>query len=916
MRPGSPLLAPALAALLALSACSGDDNNTPAPITLDDSIGLDVVLGSDHAGLRGATDDLLQAWTTIRGATDGGDDHVVAALAEADAPAVLEVRLTPDDAALGAEGYSVEAQDFGQGRAGLRVTAATPVGAMYGLYEVIGALGVRYYHPERAFIPRDPTRAALPEVKAGVRTPAFATRGFHEHTQHPIIASDILLRPGDAQRRAFASNLVRWLARNRQNTLSFHMLNTIDMDAWLPYIKDIAAEGDGWGVDVGATLSFADQQQNNYKLISAEGQEAAPQIEQNLRRILAEGDLDFITAQIGTSEFTKPADAEALAWIEEANTLRKAEFPETDLRIWIHPPCDLEADSEGLFFHLPERSSADVAMMVHTTMFYTGEHPAPVYGCEDFKHQAALMDRTSGKRELLWFPETAWWLGFDNNMPLTLPITGWSRQYDIQEILSKREVSGHVTFTTGREWAYWQYDHHLTQITWDASFGWDQYLDWISPMYGANGPKVAEVLKAWTTLQVDDFYTKNPLIYFYLSGELTQDEVGERAGVLARRPKVAYDRVVKMSDAEFEAWRRDDFDMLVAMLPRYKAELEKLPEGPGEGATDEQIGLYLEVRTALRLYVMRIEHAIALYSGVQEARKWAVEQQAARDEARDPDATIRDAALAAWQQHLEAARAISAEVKTLIGAVEAHYRYPLDLLIEDKPDSLTAYPFGYLKETHEAFFWTRRDEQLDVFGRRIFDESDDAWINEPDVVFITNAAGTELLVPENPLAARVLSSFVPQMLFGASAYDRQAGTMTLIVGEDYNENFLPDENTELSVPGTFSTETPSQWTGAADAFRLVVHDTAGNAVGDLLVHDPEFTIEVERGEGAVVQRFTEGTLDGEYESAAFIALLRSFAGIDEEGAANLLKQVYDIELSAPLPERLPITFKFKFSTLS
>lgn len=915
MRPGLHPLATLLAAALTLAAC-GDENNTPAPITLDDSIGLDVVISSDHAGLRGATSDLITAWTTIRGATDAEDPHAVATLAEADAPAVLEIRLTPDDDALGAEGYTLAKQDFGQGRSGLRVTAATPVGAMYGVYEVIGALGVRYYHPERAFIPSDPTRAALPEVTEGPRQPAFATRGFHEHTQHPIIASDILLRPGDDQRRAFASNLVRWLARNRQNTLSFHMLNTLDMDAWLPYIKGIAEEADGWGVEVGATLSFADQQQNNYKLISAEGQQAAPQIQQNLRRILAEGGLDFITVQIGTSEFTKPGDDEMLGWIEEANTLRKAEFPNTDLRVWIHPPCDLEADSEGLFFHLPERSSADVALMVHTTMFYTGEHPAPVYGCQDFKHQAALLDRTTGKRELLWYPETAWWLGFDNNMPLTLPITGWSRQYDIQEILSKREVSGHVTFTTGREWAYWQYDHHLTQITWDASFGWDRYLDWIAPMYGANGAKVAEVLKAWTALQVDDFYTKNPLIYFYLSGELTQDEVGERAGVLARRPKVAYDRVVKMTDAEFTAWKRDDFDMLVAMVPRYKAELDKLPEGPGEGATAEQAALHLEVRTALVLYVKRIEHAIALYSGVQEARKWALEQQAARDGEREPDTTIRDAAKLKWQEHLEAARAISAEVKTLIGAVEANYRYPLDLLIQDKPESLTAYPFGYLKETHEAFFWTRRDEQLDVFGRRIFDESDDAWITEPDVVFITNAAGTELLVPENPLAARVLSSFVPQMLFGASAYDRQAGTMTLIVGEDYNENFLPDEGTELSVAGAFAADAPGRWTGSAETFRLVVHDTAGNAVGDLLVHDPKFTLEVERGDGPVVQRFVEGLLEGEYESAAFIALLRSFAGIDEEGAANLLKQVYKIELAEPLPARLPITFKFTFSALS
>ena len=33
-----------------------------------------------------------------------------------------------------------------------------------------------------------------------------------------------------------------WLARNRQNVMSWQMLKTVDLDAWIPYIADVAAE--------------------------------------------------------------------------------------------------------------------------------------------------------------------------------------------------------------------------------------------------------------------------------------------------------------------------------------------------------------------------------------------------------------------------------------------------------------------------------------------------------------------------------------------------------------------------------------------------------------------------------------------------------------------------------------------------
>ena len=172
-------------------------------------------------------------------------------------------------------------------------------------------------------------------------------------------------------------------------------------------------------------------------------------------------------------------------------------------------------------------------------MFYDLTHPAPVYECENFNHQRDFISRADAdERPLVYFPETAWWLGFDNNMPLVNPITGWSRAHDIKQGLSEYSVEGHITFTSGREWSYWHYDHHLTKLTWDGSMSWGEYVAWIAPLYGTEyADEISRILKAWADLQVQHFYEEDPMRYFYLAGELRQDELGEEAGIVARPPK-------------------------------------------------------------------------------------------------------------------------------------------------------------------------------------------------------------------------------------------------------------------------------------------------------------------------------------------------------------------------------------------
>lgn len=879
----------------ALIGCGDDPANyaLPAPLADGDRVLVDIRLPEGAgAGLEAARTDLWAAMAAITGAT-----APTATVAEPAARVVVELDAT--SAAFGSQGYSL---NFAAGAAPptLTVTASTDVGAMYGLYALAGDLGARYYHPEETFLPRD-AAATLPMAYDGtVSTPHFELRGFHEHTQHPIPMSDYWLRPSDAH-RAYVERYITWMARNRQNVASFHLLQTVDFDAWVPYLKGLADDARPLGVKVGMVTSFADEQQNNFKLLVAGATDAdsgEPLTEQQqIHRgldMIAEAGVEVLTLQIGTSEFTKPADVDVIRWLDTAAAHLVANHPQIELFAWIHPPCELESDDGGYFFHVPLQADPFVGAYVHTTMFYDLEHPAPVYGCEDFTHHQEFLSAADGERRQVYFPETAWWLGFDNNMPLVLPITGWTRQNDIQNSLAGHDVIGHVTFTTGREWTYWQYDHYLTQVTWDASLSWSDYLTWLSPAYGDDGPAVANALGAWTELQRQHFFDDDPLVYFYLAGELAQDEIGELAGVLARRPKLSFKTVLEYDDAAFEAWRDGD----LALLQRLKVDFDAIDLGAlGESSNP----LTREVYDALWVYRQRIDHTIALYEGVAAAREHFV--------ATDPSDDDKAAARAAAEAKLASAVEVSSEVATVLAAAESRYRYPIDILARPKPESLTSYKFGYLEETSRAFFWTRRDAQLEAIITRVFDGEAEAWETAPDVVYATDPEQVVMLEPESPFAASIIAGFIPRFLYGLSGFDSSSGDLSVTIGQDVDASNLPDSSGQVLVEGRIVDDV---WTGANSLHVMTIYDGAGVELGALVLEDLTYTLDVET-DSSDITNVTSGTFGGAINVASFLSIVTTIDGVDEVAASSLIAQAYGLPAGQPLPPTLPIKFALGFS---
>lgn len=906
----APRFASRVALLLALLllGCGEPAATVPAAapaIASAGKVAVRVVLpASAGAGLQRAGEDLVDALAATTGAT--ASPLILGAVPSTGAVVAVEISGTVE--ARGLEGFRIDKHAFASGAIGLRVRAATELGASHGLRAVCEALGVRWYHPEETFVPPADAARALPwDFDGALQAPRFAFRGLHEHTQHPIPASDFVFRPAEPGFAEMARNWLLWIARNRNNVASFHMLKSVDLDTWLPELSKLAVYGREHGVRLGMVTSFADQQQNNYKHIDESKTDAggAPvadevQIRASLDRLVGAG-IDWIAFQIGTSEFTKPDDARVLGWLQTALDHLATAHPGTETFAWIHTTCSLKDEKGGYFYHLPLQSPAALGAWVHTTMFYTLEHPAPVYDCETFHQQRDFATAAAGTRPLVYFPETAWWLGFDNNVPLALPITGWSRHYDAAALPDA--YSGHVTFTSGREWGYWMYDHHVLRLGWDAQTSWRDYLDDVAGLFGAHGAKVADVLERWAERQVQDIYVTNPMLTFYLAGELPQDEIGAAAGILARRPKPAFGAVLAYDAAAWKGFESDLAD-LAAMQKAYGDLLAELPAPDASAApADLAARLYAELHATLWLYVRRIEHTRRLYQGVVALRPWQQAKLAAGPTG-DPDVTIRDVAKAAAAVELSAAVTIGDAVASALVAGEARYRYPVEILARPKPETKTSYPFGYLEQTSTAFFWRRREAQLAALVDKATGGGTQAWSVQPTVVATTGKEQTSLVAPDHPVAKSALPGFVPRLLWGATA--AAGGGITLAIATDFDANGLPDAGSEQDVALTAA---GAAWTGTLSPFSLEVQDSAGNPIGTLHLLDAAFSATLQTSAG-VPSAIDAVTVSGGTPTDAFIALMQAVGGIDVAGASALLKSVFGVAQTEPLPPQLPVAFAF------
>lgn len=615
-------------------------------------------------------------------------------------------------------------------------------GNAFGAYAALEALGVAFLHPLAPTLP--PALDAAPGLDERT-SPRWHERGIHLHTMHPTELNHMLQGwgPGGPADAAGWRGLLpewelfcEWLLANRQNSVEWVLLTAASWEAFADgperhaRLAELVDMGHAWGLRVGADAPLALQQQHSWRLLRRTGDRAqeVAEIEGRVDWLAAAG-FDFITTELGFSEFTHPDDTAMLAWLD-AFTARAAHHgldALTKAHISQDQVCKSFVDpltGGPLNFNFISRlADPRLGVMPHTVQHYALDDPAPTYGNRDFDFMRRFLQEEAGARKVVWFPETAYWVSFDVDVPLFLPVYADRRLHDLRLIASDEDagrtgrgahagapIDGQMIFSSGWEWGYWLNDVVAARAAWDPHVAAPTHeealrraLEPVARPFGAAAADLVDLLvrtvDAQRALLIEgrvggvapaDIEKRNGQAY--LQGWESWDEVfstlarvpnpwlgnamtqPEKLGMLemvspVRLPGPDYPTEVAPLMAEMAATfsaLADDYEALAPLAPTHAAPLMD------------------ELADAARITALRAVQVHGLYDYVHgrgQPRVWGL------------------ARLAEARAALDAAAVI-------VTRREAAYRVPADRIAAWAPNP-TCYRFGYLWTARSLFFWWR-----------------------------------------------------------------------------------------------------------------------------------------------------------------------------------------------------------------
>ena len=549
--------------------------------------------------------------------------------------------------------------------------------ALYGLLQE--RLGFRFYHPRRTVIP---------DFKGGWPTEQYK-KGFHLHTQHPLELTEQLLDPTVPHALDDVKQYIDWLVRNGQTYFEFCLLNDIDRDAWPAHAKAFVDYAHSRGLLIGADLSLHMIQQKTFQLYKGPGNKQK-QIERNLTWLL-QADWDYFNMEQSTSEFISGN-------MKKKEELRQ--FVLAYLRDHSHTSLtgrqhvvkhENELGGEKKTF---EWDSASLALdkrrgvEAHTVMCYDMTEPnAPVYQNKNQRHQFEFLLKEMKERETWYYPESAYWVTFDNSIPMLLLPYLSARLKDIDTCVAYG-VPGHLTFSSGWEWGYWLIDWSIARWSWQYSYnGFPQKRE--PTMYTRDLTTWQNESRIHAAMELQQHYLKDSSLMQWMTAMTITDEIGIKAlnKEYEPRPQWSYKYLEnKANDSVISAVRKEVLPKLKAFAERTFAVVDRFPPDQ-DSIKDEMVdGIMITGFRALhRYYTLRyiLDRRVAKLNHLSF----------------DGDSLL-----------YRAERIRTQQAQQMVNDRQKHYRYPLESIAGEHWDH-TAYHFGYLYQARSLHFWKREEEQ-------------------------------------------------------------------------------------------------------------------------------------------------------------------------------------------------------------
>jgi hypothetical protein len=521
-------------------------------------------------------------------------------------------------------------------------------------YAALRDMGFLFPHPR---IELKPTLEKLRTFcgRKFVWKPRLGDRGFHLHLQHPNEWVDGFLM----DQKEIARSLIWWLARNGQNLLQLQMVEVSD-SVLKNKINPLFAEARNLGIKVGLSFSLSSMQQNSYNLISwwrayfGWGSDSA--LKSGIENILSKVDMDFLSLEMGTSEFTATDPKRTLEWLNLAGDLLK----EKNMRLYVknHASMGQKSPEFGNFNFLPKFANPEVGCLPHTVFFYgLNDGRTPMYGRNDFIDMADFLRTESRARPCMYFPETSYWVGMDMDIPLLLTDYLVARTQDV-DWLEKNGLSAQLNFTSGQENGSWLLDWQVALLADSRSKG--------DPLYAlkllGEDPKVWEPILKWQTL----FFKQRQVIAMITAANL-MDEIPWMFHRVHERKTIPE--------------LRDNQQALRIEVGQLQDALQASP--PLDGIRNP------ELKIIMNLTKSRLTHSLLIRQALKNQLD-NVSDESNLNEAK----VLREKSLEQMQM-----------------IIKDFNRYPESFTYQEK-DNPTSYPYGYLWPASNLHFWEREELQV------------------------------------------------------------------------------------------------------------------------------------------------------------------------------------------------------------
>jgi hypothetical protein len=646
--------------------------------------------------------------------------------------------------ALGPEAYLVKSTPKGDGLVLAAVGAPAKkrphgnLGTLHAVYSALEELGFAFLHP---LAPNKPETLRLPAAAVNrVETPRWEKREIHLHTQHPLELTEVLQGwgPGGPQDAAgFEAMIpewerfVEWCVANQQNGVEWFLLwaeswkEFADSPTRMARLRKLVDKAHAYGISAGIDAPIAFAQQHSYRLLRQQGQlpDELAQIRARIDDVMT-ADFDFFGIEAGTSEFTAPAPDRMLAWMNEATKHLDEKYQVPNF-IKVHAStgqtakgfADPNAPGKDINFNfLPHYADPRLGVLPHTVQHYSLTDPAPTYGNTNFGYIRTFLQEQVGRRPVVWYPETAYWVSFDVDVPLFLPVYAERRLYDLRLLASDEDkglmgrgvhagkrMDGQLIFSSGWEWGYWLNDVIAARAAWNPRMATGSHIDAFAQalepamrVFGAAAPEVTtlivDTVKAEQALLIEGRIKGQPpaSIYqrngqAYLQGSETWDDVSKlvdetkmtqptRLGLVDMRNPLhggpGYSKEIEPLLAEMKT-------TFTALADRAQALEGKIPPRAAP--------LFKDISAALRMTALRARQVHGLYDYVDG---------------------YFDTPQAARLVRLQDARSALDAAVTLVKAHESNYRVPVDRIAGFRPNP-TAYSYGYLWTVRSLHYWWR-----------------------------------------------------------------------------------------------------------------------------------------------------------------------------------------------------------------